>query len=305
MFPPCVTYFEATIDMLWSIVSVAMTLAASLLYQPSGYENALRLALLAQGKPLAGPSVVFASFQRAPDVGDLVTRLRSGDPRDRVAAACQLQQLGSDARSAIPALVAQLPDGSPVDPMACGKDRYFWSKDTEREVTPGEEAAAALVAIGTESLPSLVTASGAPQWVARRNAVWALGALDDSRGAAPVLAALGDREPPVRRVAAWALGALQASDAVPALIAALKDSDADVRSQVAWALGAIGDRRAVDGLIDALKDAAEHVRSQAAWALGSIGDPRASDALAAALKDASPRVRKQAAWALGAFGRRR
>ena len=295
MFPPCVTYFEATVDMLWSIVSIAMTLAASLLYQPSGYENSA----------VEGSEVVLASYQRAADVGDLVTKLRSGDPRERVAAACQLQQLGSEARSAIPALVEQLADGSPVDPMACGRDRYYWSKDTERELTPGEEAAAALVAIGTESLPPLVMASRAPQWMARRNAVWALGALDDARGAAPVLTTLGDREPPVRRIAAWALGALQVSDALPALIAALKDSDAEVRSQVAWALGAIGDRRAVDGLIDALKDNAEQVRSQAAWALGAIGDPRASDALAAALKDASPRVRRQAAWALGAFGRRR
>lgn len=293
MFPPCVTYFEAAIDMLWSIVSVAMTLAASLLYQPSGYENAA----------LDGPAVVRASFQRTPDVADLVTSLRSGGPRERVAAACQLQQLGSDARSAIPALVERLADGSPVDPMACGRDRYYWSKDVEREVTPGEEAAAALVAIGTESLPSLVTTSRAPQWVARRNAVWALGALDDARGAASVLVALSDREPPVRRVAAWALGALQASDAVPALIAALKDSDAEVRSQVAWALGAIRDRRAVDGLIDALRDDAERVRSQAAWALGSLGDRRATDALAALLKDPSARVRKQAAWALGSIGR--
>jgi HEAT repeat protein len=246
---------------------------------------------------------VLASYQRAADVGDLVTKLRSGDPRERVAAACQLQQLGSAARSAIPALVERLADGSPVDPMACGSDRFYWSKDTERELTAGEEAAAALVAIGTESLPSLVTASRAPQWVARRNAVWALGALDDGRAAAPVLMTLGDREPPVRRVAAWALGALQTSDAVPALIAALKDSDAEVRSQAAWALGTIGDRRAVDGLIAALKDEAEHVRSQAAWALGALGDRRARDALAALLKDPSARVRKQAAWALGTIGR--
>jgi HEAT repeat protein len=293
MFPPCVTYLEATVDMLWSIVGVAMTIVASLFYQPSGYENAAT----------DGPEVVLASYQRAADVGDLVTKLRSGDPRERVAAACQLQQLGSEARSAIPALVERLADGSPVDPMACGSDRFYWSKDTERELTAGEEAAAALVAIGTESLPPLVTASRAPQWVARRNAVWALGALDDGRAAAPVLMALADREPPVRRVAAWALGALQASDAVPALIAALKDSDAEVRGQVAWALGTIGDRRAVDGLIAALKDEAEHVRSQAAWALGALGDRRARDALAALLKDPSARVRKQAAWALGTIGR--
>ncbi len=195
-------------------------------------------------------------------------------------------------------------DASPVDPKVCGEDRHYWWKDIDHQTTPGEEAAAALVAIGTESLPSLIAASRAPQWVARRNAVWALGALDDARGVAPALAAMADREPPVRRVAAWALGALDADVAVTALVDALSDIDAGVRSQVAWALGAIGDRRAVDGLIKALKDQDETVRSQAAWALGAIGDGRASDALAATLKDTSPKVRRQAAWALGVMGRR-
>ena len=291
--PSCVSFFEATIDVLWSLVGAAMTLVASLLFQPSGYADGAANV----------PAVVRASISAAADVGDLIARLRDADPGRRVMAACELQRMGSEARSAIAALVERLPDASPVDPSVCGKDRYFWSKEIDRQTTPGEEAAAALVAIGTETLSSLVTATRAPQWVARRNAVWALGALDDGRGVAPALMALGDREPPVRRVAAWALGALDAIDAVPALISALKDDDAEVRKQVAWALGAIRDARAVDGLVAALKDANADVRSQAAWALGAIRDRRASGALAAALQDESPKVRRQVAWALGAIGR--
>jgi len=290
---PCVTFFEATVDMLWSLVGVAMSLMASLLYQPSGHT----------GVEAASPAVLLASFGGAADVTDLVAKLRDGNPSVRVIAACELQRLGSDARTAIPALVERLSDESPVDPTVCGKDRHYWSKDIDRQTSPGEEAAAALVDIGTDSLPSLITAARAPQWVARRNAVWALGALDDGRSVAPALAALADREPPVRRIAAWALGALDAGEAVPALIAALTDQDAEVRAQVAWALGAIGEARAVDALIGALKDPAENVRVQAAWALGAIRDHRASGALAATLKDASPKVRRQAAWALGAIGR--
>ena len=290
---PCVDFFKATIDMLWSLVGVAITVVSSLLHQPSGFTETTAPTT----------AVVLASLVRAPQVDELVAKLGAADPADRVIAACELQRLGSDARRAIPTLVDRLADGSPVDPTVCGTDRYWWSKDIDRQTTPGEEAAAALVAIGTEALAPLMMSARAPQWIARRNAIWALGSLHDRRAISPALMALADREPPVRRVAAWALGTLDADDAVTALIDALKDSDADVRAQVAWALGAIGDRRAVDGLIAALKDGAEHVRAQAAWALGSLGDHRASSALAALLKDASPRVRKQAAWALGAIGR--
>ena len=115
-----------------------------------------------------------------------------------------------------------------MDPKICGEDRYYWSKDIEQMTSPGEEAAAALVAIGSDSLPLLTAAPRAPQWVARRNAVRALGALRDGRGVSPALMALADREAPVRRVAAWALGALDADVAVTALIDALGDPDASV-----------------------------------------------------------------------------
>ena len=291
--PFCVDFFKTTMDALLALVSAAMTLVSSLVHPIPGQPH--------MTAPL--PAIALISYVEEQDATDLATRLRDADPRTRTIAACQLQRMGSAAQPVIAALGERLSDASPVDPTVCGEDRHYWSKDFEQQTTPGEEAAAALVAIGTESLPSVIAASRAPQWVARRNAVWALGALHDARGVPPALAALADREPPVRRIAAWALGALDADVAVTALIDALGDTDASVRSQVAWALGAIGDARAVDGLIKALKDQDERVRMQAAWALGSIGDRRASDALAATLKDASPRVRRQAAWALGSMRR--
>ena len=293
--PFCVDFFKTTVDALLALVSAAMTLVASLVHPMPGQPQSVS----------SSPAIALISYVTGQDTADLAARLRDADPRTRTIAACDLQRMGSASRGAIAALVERLSDASPVDPKVCGEDRHYWWKDIDHQTTPGEEAAAALVAIGTESLPSLIAASRAPQWVARRNAVWALGALHDARGAAPALAALADREPPVRRVAAWALGALDSEMALTALMDALSDSDAGVRSQVAWALGTIGDRRAVDGLIKALKDQEETVRSQAAWALGAIGDSRASDALAALLKDTSPKVRRQAAWALGTMGGRR
>jgi HEAT repeat protein len=291
--PFYVEFLTAIVDALTALVAAAMTIAASLLH-PAPQPHV---------SPTSSPAIALIAYVAEQDVSDFVTRLRDANPETRAIAACELQRMGTGSSAAIAALVERLSDASPVDPKICGKDRHYWSNDVEQQTTPGEEAAAALVAIGTDSLPSLVAAAGAPQWVARRNAVWALGALDDARGVKPVLAALGDREPPVRRVAAWALGALDSDVAVAALIDALGDSDASVRSQVAWALGSIGDRRAVDGLIKALKDQDERVRMQAAWALGSIGDRRAADALATTLKDSSPIVRRQAAWALGSIGR--
>lgn len=292
--PFYVEFFETVIDALMTLVGAAMTLAASLLHHAPPQPHFT---------PTSSPAIALISYVADQDVSTVVTRLRDANPETRAIAACELQRMGSASQAAIAGLIERLSDASPVDPKVCGEDRHYWSKEIDPQTTPGEEAAAALVAIGTESLPSLVAAARAPQWVARRNAVWALGALDDQRGVSPALAALADREPPVRKVAAWALGALDADVAVSALIDALGDADAGVRSQVAWALGSIGDRRAVDGLIKALKDSDERVRMQAAWALGSIGDRRASDALAAMLKDPSPRVRRQAAWALGSIGR--
>jgi HEAT repeat protein len=244
-----------------------------------------------------------ASLLAPADVNALVAQLRAADPAQRVTAACELQRLGAAAKAAIPALVERLADASPVDPKVCGEGRTWWKKFEPQQTTPGEEAAAALVAIGSASFQPLVGAARDPQWVARRNAVWALGALDDERAVSTVLTALKDAEPPVRETAAWALGAMDAEVAVTALVGALKDEDAGVRAQAAWALGAIGDRRAVDGLVGALKDSDASVRSQAAWALGAIGDSRATSGLAAALKDSDAKVRRQAAWALGAIGK--
>ena len=230
--------------------------------------------------------------------------LGSADPSTRTRAACELRALGGQAASALPRLIAMLEDGSPVDPAVCGErtwrnGRFRGTQDT---TTPGEQAASALVAIGTPAYEPLTKALTAPAWIARTNAAWALGALGNRRAVPLLSRTLADTEANVRSRGAWALGALDANEAVPALIDALKDTDGGVREQVAWALGAIGDRRAVDGLVGALADSVAAVRKQAAWALGAIGDSRAVQGLMKALKDSDAGVRKQAAWALGAIG---
>jgi HEAT repeat protein len=235
------------------------------------------------------------------DASAAAAGLKSSDPVARAHAACELRDLGSAASGSIPALVTPLDDGSPVDASVCGERTWRW-KNQEATTTPGEQAASALVAIGSDAYEPLARAAHAQTWIARENAVWALGALGDRKAIPVVGAALRDKEAAVRRRSAWALGALDASEAVTALVGALSDEDAGVRRQAAWALGAIGDRAAVDGLMKTLGDSAPEVREQAAWALGAIGDSKATPGLAKALKDTDARVRRQAAWALGAIG---
>jgi HEAT repeat protein len=206
----------------------------------------------------------------AKDLSAVIDSLRSPDPVVRTGVACSRNVFNASAVAAIPALVAMLDDDEPVAPEVCREDGRPWWGDERRPITPGQEAARALVHIGTASFDPLVTTLTAAGPAGRRNAAWALGALDDQR-------------------------------AVPSLIASLKDVEMAVREQASWALGALDDKRAVQPLIGTLRDTSPAVRRQSAWALGAIDDAAAVDALARALKDSDAGVRKQAAWAIGAI----
>jgi HEAT repeat protein len=199
----------------------------------------------------------------------VASRLSAPEPESRGRAACDLREMGDAAAPAISRLVALLADGAPLDRRVC--ERTWWRGSQSDLTSPGELAASALVAIGSQAYTPVVGALKSSAWIARRNAAWALGALDDERAVNALVEALRDPEAAVREQVAWALGALDANSAVPVLMAALKDPDPGVRRQSAWALGAIGDRRAVDALIPALKDEDTGVRRQAAWAIGAIG----------------------------------
>jgi HEAT repeat protein len=222
----------------------------------------------------AGQQAPSAAGQQRPsekDLSTLIEMLHSPDPVVRVSVACTRNVFNASAAAAIPALVELLDDAEPVAPEVCREDHRRWWGD-EQPITPGEAAARALVHIGTSSLDPLIKTLAGSGAVARRNAAWALGALDDQRAVTPLIGSLRDDEPNVREQAAWALGAIDDATAVDGLVAALTDTDAGVREQAAWALGAIGDSRAETGLSVALKDSDARVRRQAAWALGVIAD---------------------------------
>ena len=256
-------------------------------------------AVAAAGLSLSAGNALAMAQERS--VPDLVVQLRAADPLVRARAACDLRELGDRAADAIAPLAALLDDPTPLKSDVCEKNRDWGGRDGD-VTTPGKQAAAALVAIGSRSVTPLLGALQSPVWVARRNAVWALGALHDARAVPPVVEALKDREAPVREQASWALGALHDRAAVPALVKALEDADTRVRRQTAWALGALRDPRAAEPLAAALKDQDASVREQAAWAAGALRDRTAVPPLIALLTDREVGVRRQAAWALGALG---
>lgn len=135
---------------------------------------------------------------------DLTRDLGASDPATRTRAACGLRDLGAAAAPAIASLVALLADGAPVDPTVC---KLNWRNS---ELTsPGEQAASALVAIGSRAFEPVLGALKSAAWMARRNAAWALGALDDRRATPALLPALKDEDARVRRQAAWAIGAIR------------------------------------------------------------------------------------------------
>src|SRR4029079_19702722 len=198
------------------------------------------------------------AYPQARSVRELIGDLAAQDPVVRARAACEMRDLGDTAVDAIQALTNMLGDAAPVEPSVCS--RCWWRGNANDLTSPGEQAAAALVAIGTRAFQPVLGALRSNTWTARRNAAWALGAFDDQR-------------------------------AVDALIDAMKDREPAVREQVSWALGALDDKRALQARIGALQDTDPRLRRQAAWALGPIDDPAAADALSTALSDADEQTR--------------
>ena len=173
-------------------------------YAPRRSVMAAAIGLIA----IAMPRVHARQLPTAKDLSAVIDMLRSPDPVVRTGVACSRDVFTSSATAAIPALVDLLDDDEPVAPEVCREDGRAWWGDERRPITPGREAARALVRIGGASFD-------------------------------PLLNALTSRGPAGRRNAAWALGALRDRRAVPLLTVSLKDSDPRVREQAAWAIGVI------------------------------------------------------------------
>ena len=215
------------------------------------------------------------------------------------------------ARSTPSATGRLLADGAPVDGTICGRR---WSRHGEENLTsPGEEAAAALVAIGTRAFEPLLQAlssrtRGSPAAMPRgrlarsttiapsrrsRSAARSRGARARTGGMGARRhrrhrSRSGTRSPRSRiRIREFAVRphGRSAPSTIPRAVAALIQAlnDADDKDAEPGGLGARRHRRSLGraGLARALGDKSAGVRKQAAWALGAIDDAGARRAAGA------------------------
>jgi len=148
----------------------------------------------------------------------------------------------------------------------------------------------------------LIAALDSRNPVARRDALWTLGARHTADARAAVTRHLGDADPATRGVAAWALGKLGDGRARAPLTAALRDPDANVREMAVLALGDLRDPRAVPALERLAGDPEPGVRSVMTVALEQIQGEGAAQLLARLLRsDGDSHTRVMAASALSQF----
>lgn len=219
---------------------------------------------------------------------DWIETLRAGNADVRLGAALRLEEIGPDAKPAVPQLIEAL-------------------KDDDTRVR--QCAASALGAIGPEAkaaVPHL--AAMLPEEDCGSEAGYALGKIGEPALPA-LLEALKGEDGEARLHAAAALGDMgpKAKAAVPLLIARLMDSHEHMRFCVARVLGKIGpDARAAENpLRDALEDKDPKVRVAAMFALARINPEytrTAVPALLAILRDKANPARHQAIIALGDLG---
>src|SRR4051812_28698001 len=112
------------------------------------------LVLVAMLAPTSSGERFAASQSRA--ARELVADLAAGDAAARARAACALRDLGDGAADAIPPLVDLLADATPIESSICG--RSWWRGSPNDLTSPGEQAAAALVAIGSRAFDPVLRA---------------------------------------------------------------------------------------------------------------------------------------------------
>lgn len=227
------------------------------------------------------------------DVGNLIKKLSSSDPKIRSRAMATLGKIGPPARLAVPTLLSTM-------------------KDSDGALR--QEAAAALKKIGPpeKSEKTLLDKSlhdSSPE--VRAYAAEAIGKLGmDARDKVGSLAALlkNDKEASVRQSAAAALGMMGAfakDQVATVLVKSLEDPEKEVRLAAGEALSNMEPAAAdIPTLVKALKQSDMELRVFAARALGNLG-PQARDVvgdLIEASKNGDSQARGAAISALGQVG---
>lgn len=211
-----------------------------------------------------------------------------------------------DAKGLIKALVYQKDDGVREQAAAAlvelGSDAIGTLVEHLRAPDDALQRAVAdvLVSIGPPAVESVVVLLKSSDWELRAAAASILGGIGDEQVITPLISILRDVHSVVRDRAEDALKQ-GGSTFAPMLIKFLKESDDSGRESAARLLGGIRDANAIAPLIEALDDSSLNARNAAADALHNIGAP-AVPLLLAALESEIEETRRRSALILGSLG---
>ena len=226
---------------------------------------------------LAIGNCVFSGEDTDPTRVSLLTELLT-DKRSEIRgeSAEELEEIGPEAKAAVPTLIALLADEAVCD---SGLNYIVQVRDTAED---------ALIAIGSESVPALTEAVARGKPLVSDGAVYALGQIGPKAQTSlpTVIEAINNgADLNLRRRIVRSLAKIDQTGelAIPVMVESLQDEDKYVRRGAAEALGAYGPRaqRAVPSLLKALQDKEPYVRGGAAVSLGDIR--ASSDHVVAAL----------------------
>ncbi len=161
------------------------------------------------------------------------------------------------------------------------------------------QACEALIRLGEDATPFLISAMEHGNPEVRKGAARALGGIGSRASVGPLLKQLKKEEAGVAQFIVDALAEIRDPKAVPALCRMTRSSSLILRYSAVRALGEFQDRRSVSFLIDALSDSANIVRLRAIDSLSKVDDPTLWSPISELLDDPSPGVRAQAARAMG------
>jgi|GEM_PF-2538945 len=223
------------------------------------------------------------------DLRTVIEKLYSDDPEKRAEGASQLGNMGLYAIPAIPYLVDLLGD----DYILQGND------DVLVKSSIGEICARSLALIGEPSVKYLVKVLAGSDIVAKRNAIFALGEINDPAVANLLISNINNDDPVIRKYVVKALGKYDHKRVVDSIITKLNDKDPDVREAAVEILAKKEDPRSALYFIDVLKDDDEFTQYLAVEALVKFNDERTISPLIEGLKSDNVNFRKNSAVILG------
>ncbi|MDX2074896.1 MAG: HEAT repeat domain-containing protein [bacterium] len=224
-------------------------------------------------EPLAEPIVPAVPKEKSTEtdiVGDVLSKLSTGDCQERQAAARALRNYALVLKNGYSAnilkrlLVALTDENWTIRLLVIETIAVLGAKD---------------------AIPALIPLLKDAHQTVRMTAIRAIGLLGTSDDADVIAPLLTDKNSLVREAAIQTLGVLGNPKTIAALLPILGDKEAEMRLYAIEALGKIGDKSVVEALILCLKAGDEKVRWVCIEALQRLGDARAVSALRLCLTD--------------------